>query len=201
MAALAHDIIERLLRSPLAEQAIAEREAERLERRQALVAELREIEQERAKTLPPLGKAADRALAAVEEAEAALLRARAAYGRAFSAKLAAGDRLNRRQAAAERELEELAPPEVAAFLAELGSITSSRRDDLVLRFAPERVLPPDHSVGLPNGRVVLDRHQGGELLARAIAEARREARALALSDLPPLEVAERIAELRRRVFG
>jgi len=194
-------VLDRIIAGPIGKQIVAEAEAERQAERDALVSELRAVEEERDRTMPGLAKEEAAAQAAAVEASKKAIAAQQEYGRRIGEKRSASWRFEHRAAVLKGQLATLAPSSVRALLIDLGRV------DRVAMFTA-RAKPKKMNVrgidGFAEEKAVItwEEHQRANAeVQTVILEAREEAEGLMHSNLPDVEIAERLAALRVKVFG
>lgn len=187
-------LLERLAKTELGQQLLAEETAEVLAHRQELAGEIERLTAEEEQALPSLLEAEQKALAAVERAREKLKAAQEAHGQAVAARTHLCNSHQMRRTQLESELYTTAPPAIAAFRGWLQDLWDG------LRRSRFQVTEPRRDV---MGNVIADDgpnpyQQQAERLAR-VRDAQRAAEGLMLQALTEEELAERLADLRRSV--
>jgi hypothetical protein len=115
-------LLERLEKSDLGQQLLADEQAGLLAHRGQLVREIADLEAAHLAALPTLQEAAAKAAAKLERAREALKPLEVAAGEAALARMSAANTFDSRRAPLEGELRSTASPTIDAFIKELGSL-------------------------------------------------------------------------------
>jgi len=189
-------LLERLARTELGRQLLAEETAEVLEHRRELAAEVERLTVELEAALPALQNAEQKALATVERAREKLRAAQEAHGQAVAAQAHAINSHDMRRTRLESELYTTAPPAIGQFRGWLQDLFDSLRRQRFYEAGEKR-----DALGNP---IAHDGPTAYEMQAKrmaAVQGAMRQAEALMLEALSEDELAEKLEALRASTDG
>lgn len=184
-------LLERLAKTTLGQQLLAEEATEILAHRKELAAEIKRLTAELEAKLPALQDAEAKALAAVERAREKLRAVQEAHGQAVNARTHLCNSHDMRRTQLESELYQTAPPAIAQFRGQMQDLWDSlRRGHFQVTEPRQDALGRTIAADGPNP------YEQQAKRMRAVQQAMREAEGLMLQALSEDELAERLEALR-----